>query len=330
MKLNLPSVQRFGRLDQSSSRVLSSRKSSTGHSWRPGAASFLGAQSSITSSSYVWMPHSLREAVSLTLTLSLLLFMIIGLLLSATLISMQRKSSRFQMFCLHSRKASQTPGLMSSQTARSLLRPGKSSVGGLTHLFRLLSRFSALFRPLISICLCIFSGQMPIWLMSLLAPCPCKVLSYLRKLGPWCRKDLGAPQLILWTSWPSPLTFNPTLQVLLSPSFHLSLFLAPRELIFLHSFPPRLPLLFTNLYVFPPIVLIPEVLWFITCFGFSCTLVVLHFWPRKFWWSLLAPFEVYLLAPKGAKGVVLTSTRVGFSAMWPLPWDLWVFRVIPV
>ena len=32
------------------------------------------------------------------------------------------------------------------KTARSLLRPGKPSVGGLTHLFRLLSSFSALFR----------------------------------------------------------------------------------------------------------------------------------------------------------------------------------------
>lgn len=214
-------------------------------------ASFLGARSSITSSSCVWMPHSLRGAVSLTPTLSLLLFMIIGLILSATLISMQRKSSRFQMFCLHSQKASKTPGLMSSQTARSLLRTGKPSVGGLTRLFRLLSRFSALFQPLISICLCIFSGQMPIQLMSLVAPCPYKILSSLRKLGPWCRKDLGAPQLILWTS-------------------------------------------------------------------------------QKFWSSLLAPFVVYLLAPKGAKGVVLTSTRVGFSAMWPLPWDLWVLRIIPV
>ena len=87
-----------------------------------------------------------RGAVSLTPTLSLLLFMTIGLLLSATFISMQRKSFRFQMFCFRSRKTSQTPWLMSSQTARSLLRPGKPRVGGLTHLFRLLSSISALFR----------------------------------------------------------------------------------------------------------------------------------------------------------------------------------------
>ena len=115
-----------------------------------------------------------RGAVSLAPTLSLLLFMTIGLILSATLISMQRKSLRFQMFCFRSRKASQTPGLTSSQTARSLLRPGTPSVGGLTRLFLLLSSFSALFRfrPLMSIWLCILLGQMPIRPLSLLAPCP--------------------------------------------------------------------------------------------------------------------------------------------------------------
>ena len=91
--------------------------------------------------------------------------------------------------------------------------------------------------------------------------------------------------------------------------------------------PRRFPLLFTNPYVFPPIVLIPEVLLFITCLSFSCTLVVPDLPPRKFWWSLLAPFEGYLLALKGAKGVVLTPGRVGFSAKWPLPWDLWVYGI---
>ena len=89
----------------------------------------------------------------------------------------------------------------------------------------------------------------------------------------------------------------------------------------------RLPLLFTNPYVFLPIVLMPDhrVLPFITCLGFSCTLVFPYPWPRKVWWSVHALFEGYVLAPKGAKGVVLTPTRAGFSATWPLPWDLWVF-----
>ena len=71
--------------------------------------------------------------------------------------------------------------------------------------------------------------------------------------------------------------------------------------------PRRLPLLFTNPSVFPPTVLIPEVLRFITCLSFSCTPVVPDLRPRKFWWSLLAPFEGYLLALKRAKGVVLTN-----------------------
>lgn len=67
----------------------------------------------------------------------------------------------------------------------------------------------------------------------------------------------------------------------------------------------RLPLLFTNPYVFPPIVLMPdhEILPFITCLGFSCTLVFQYPRPRKVWWSVHAPFEGYFLAPKGAKGV---------------------------
>ena len=68
--------------------------------------------------------------------------------------------------------------------------------------------------------------------------------------------------------------------------------------------PRRLPLLLTNPYFFLPIVLIPEVLRFITCLSFSCTLVVPGLRPRKFWWSLLAPFKGYLLA---LKGVVLTN-----------------------
>ena len=187
-KLTLPSVQRFGRLDQSASRVLSSRKSSTGHSWRPGAASFLGARSSITSSSCVWMPHSLRGAVSLTPTLSLLLFMIIGLPLSATLISMQRKSSRFQMFCLHSRKAF-------SQETWTLVQ----------------ERFGG-------------SSAHSVDLTAL----PSNVQSH----------SSGTP---------IPF-FSP---FLVPGSAGVKLFA---------QLPHRLPILFTNLYVFPPIVLIPEVL----------------------------------------------------------------------
>ena len=140
---------------------------------------------------------------------------------------------------------------------------------------------------------------------------------------------MGAPQVILWTSWPSPLTFNPTLRVLLSSSFHLSLSLVPREFFCTASL-RRLPLLFTNPYVFPLIVLIPEVLRFITCLSFSYTLVVPDLRPRKFWWSLLAPFEGYLLALKGAKGVVLTNNSCRILRNVAFALDLWVFRIIPI
>ena len=94
--------------------------------------------------------------------------------------------------------------------------------------------------------------------------------------------------------------------------------------------PHHQPLLFSNPYVFPPIVLVPQVLRFIICLGFQCTLVVPDLRPRKFWWSLLRPYESFLLAPKGTKGVVLPPSHAGFSTTWPLPWDLWVFRIIPV
>lgn len=138
---------------------------------------------------------------------------------------------------------------------------------------------------------------MPIQLMSLLAPCPCKILSYLRKLGPWCRKDLGAPQLILWTSWPSPLTFNPTLRVLQSPSFHLSLLLVPRELIFLHSFPV------TSLLSSP------------TCMSLRQLFLSLRFCDLSLVSGSLAPLLFRIFGPKSFGGLFLRPSR---SIFWHL------------
>lgn len=93
--------------------------------------------------------------------------------------------------------------------------------------------------------------------------------------------------------------------------------------------PLHLPFLFSNPYVFPPIILIPEVLRYITDLGFSCTLVVPDLRPRRFWWFLLRPYDGSFLASKGAKGVVLPPSYAGFPSTWPLPWDLWVFRIVP-
>ena len=181
---------------------------------------------------------------------------------SVTLASLLRKFSSFQMFCFGSQKTSLTVGLMSLRVARSSLRPGKISVVNFTCWFPLLSSSSALVPPLISICGFIALGRMSIRLSPLPALCPCRTLSYLRKLEPSFRKDLAAPLVILLTSWPCPPTFNCTLQVLLSLSFRPSLYLAPREL--------------TSLRIYP----------------------------------ILSVFF--------------------FFATWPLPWDLWVFRIIPV
>ena len=216
MKLNLLLEEGFVRVDQSVSLVLSSPKSSTGHFWNHGTASCLGAQSSITRSSYVQMPPPLLGVVSLTPTCSLFLSMTIGLLLSATLTSMLGKSSRFQMFCFRSQKISPIVGLMFLQIARSLLRPGKTNVVNLASSFPLLSDFSVLSRPLISTCPFITLGRMPIRLTPLPALYPCRTLSYLRRLGPLFKEDLGAPLDILWTSWPSIATFGYILRVLLS------------------------------------------------------------------------------------------------------------------
>ena len=55
--------------------------------------------------------------------------------------------------------------------------------------------------------------------------------------------------------------------------------------------------LFSNPYVFPPIVLIPHILRFIKSQSFPCTVVIPDVRPRKFWWPLLQSFTSFLLAP---------------------------------
>ena len=88
--------------------------------------------------------------------------------------------------------------------------------------------------------------------------------------------------------------------------------------------------LFSNPYVFPPIILIPQVLRFVKSQSFPCTIVVPDIRPRKFWWPLLQSYSSFQLAPKGTLGMVLPPSSEGFSPRWPLPWDLWVFRIDPL
>ena len=57
--------------------------------------------------------------------------------------------------------------------------------------------------------------------------------------------------------------------------------------------------LFSNPYIFPPIILIPQVLRFAKTQSIPCTLAVPDVRPRKLWWPLFQSFSSFLLAPQG-------------------------------
>ena len=86
---------------------------------------------------------------------------------------------------------------------------------------------------------------------------------------------------------------------------------------------------FKNPYVFPPICLIPHVIKYMKSLQLPYTIVVPDVRPRRFWWPLLTStcFSRYLLAVAGTVGALLTPSKNGFSNSWPIPWDLWVFRI---
>ena len=63
--------------------------------------------------------------------------------------------------------------------------------------------------------------------------------------------------------------------------------------------------LFSKPYVFPPIILIPQVLHFVKTHCFACTIVIPDVRPRKFWWPLFQSYSSFLLAPQGSQGIVL-------------------------
>lgn len=89
------------------------------------------------------------------------------------------------------------------------------------------------------------------------------------------------------------------------------------------------PGLFGNPYVFPPICLVPHVFKYLEGLQLPYTLVVPDVCPRRFWWPLLtaACSECRLIASKGTVGALLTPSKHGFSEEWPIPWDLYVFRI---
>lgn len=88
--------------------------------------------------------------------------------------------------------------------------------------------------------------------------------------------------------------------------------------------------LFANPYVFPPICLIPHVLKYLNGLHLTYTVVIPDVSPRKFWWPLLSSTSssCYMLATKGSSGALLTPTKHGFTDSWPIPWDIWVFRIV--
>lgn len=86
--------------------------------------------------------------------------------------------------------------------------------------------------------------------------------------------------------------------------------------------------LFDNPYVFLPICLIPQVLRFLKSLHISFTIVVPDIPPRRFWWSLLCSAETRLpLAKAGSMGALAVLSKNVYRQDWPLPWDLWVFRI---
>ena len=92
------------------------------------------------------------------------------------------------------------------------------------------------------------------------------------------------------------------------------------------------PCLFSYPYVFPPICLIPNVLRFMSSFAISFIVVVPDVLPRRFWWALLphCPSSSLLLAREGQVGVLHPPSKNGYKDSWPLPWDLWAFRIEPI
>lgn len=87
--------------------------------------------------------------------------------------------------------------------------------------------------------------------------------------------------------------------------------------------------LFVNPYVFPPICLIPHVFKYLNSLHLTYTMIVPDVCPRQFWWPTLTTScsSRHILSVKGSTGALLTPTNNGFTDRWPIPWDLWVFRI---
>ena len=82
--------------------------------------------------------------------------------------------------------------------------------------------------------------------------------------------------------------------------------------------------IFSNQYIFPPILLIGQVLNHLRANQLQCTIVVHDVHSRRYWWPMLfhSAFASLKLSCKGQQGALLTPSRLGFSDSFKLPWDL--------
>ncbi|CAG2202351.1 unnamed protein product [Mytilus edulis] len=86
----------------------------------------------------------------------------------------------------------------------------------------------------------------------------------------------------------------------------------------------------SNMYVYPPYVLIFPLLCFLKEQSVSCTVVVPELYPVPMWWPMLTSCSStsILLGARGQKGVVKAPSRKGFVVdEFGLRWPLWAFRI---
>ena len=89
------------------------------------------------------------------------------------------------------------------------------------------------------------------------------------------------------------------------------------------------PSFFCNPYAFPPIALIPQLIFFLRSLTLPCTLIIPDVYLRRFWWSLLraTATQYCLLAHKGDPESLSILYSKGFFPQPRLPWDLSVLRI---
>ena len=83
------------------------------------------------------------------------------------------------------------------------------------------------------------------------------------------------------------------------------------------------------LYILPPLSLMGPVLRFLKFHGWSCKVIALDVYPRKYWWPLIKSCarKSCRLAVKGEVGALLLPSKQGWIPHPGIPGDLWAFGV---